>query len=319
MSDITTRIKIGAVALFSLILFVMLVLFISGVSFSPQREVQVNFGFINSLELRAPVRFAGASVGEVKRIEVLTQEERASKKDAPYVYVFASIRRDIQIPEGTKAMVNTMGFMGEKYLELLPPESRSKKYIADGTPIDGVDPTPMDSVFASAKKLSDDMQEATRNVNKIVIEMQDRLPVLIAELEKTLKSAQGLANDAKGLTGDVQKKLPDLILQSEKSLASLQDLTSDAKKLAGEAQKLTTTANTVLANSSTDLEHLISNARQMTIYMKSLSRVLAERPWKMVWGFGGPIPIEPENEKIWEPKPAAGSEKASTEKPEPSK
>ncbi len=310
MSDISSRIKIGVVALISMVLFMVMVLSISGISFTPQREVQVNFSFINSLEVHSPVRFAGARVGEVKRIHVLSEEERAGfPKDPPYVYVYASIDREIQMPEGTKALVNTMGFMGEKYLELMP-EARSKKYLDNDKPIEGIDPTPMDSVFASAKKLSDDMQVATKNVNSIVVEMQDRLPVLIAELEKTLKSAQELTVDAKQLTGDAQKRMPELIIQMEKTLASVQDLTGDAKKLTSEAQKLTGDANSILATNRTDLEHLISNARQMTIYMKSLSHILAERPWKLVWGVSGPIPIEPEDEKYKAP----ASENSSSQK-----
>jgi len=246
----------------SLMLACLAVLLISRISWRPKQEIRVNFSFINSLELRAPVRFAGARVGEVKKIHVLTPEERAEfTKNPPYVYVLASVDRRVKIPRETKALVNTMGFMGEKYLELLP-ESRSTVYIADGETLEGVDPTPMDSVFASAKKLADDMQIAAKNLNMLTTEAQDRLPVLIGELEKTLAAAQDLAGDAKHLTGDVQS---------------------------------------MMNRNRDNIEHLLANSRQMTIYMKSLSHVLARRPWKIIWGLGGQIPIDDENLKFVAP------------------
>jgi len=270
--DAIYRIKIGVTTLISGILFVMMVLAISRLSLKPQREIEIRFSFINSLEVRAPVRFAGALVGEVRRIHILTPEERAGfAKDPPYVCVYAGVDKSIRIPKKTRAMVNTMGFMGEKYLELMP-ESKSTTYIGENEALEGIDPTPMDSVFASSKKLADEMQVAAKNINTLTTEMQDRLPVLIGEMEKTLASAQTLAQDAKKLTGDVQ---------------SMVDTNRE------------------------NLEHLISNARQITIYFKSLGHVLAQRPWKIVWGFGGPLPIEPEDEKYAPPPPKDNDDEES--------
>jgi phospholipid/cholesterol/gamma-HCH transport system substrate-binding protein len=267
-TDTAYRLKIGVVTMLSLTLFVLMVYGISKFSLKPQREVRIEFSFINSLEERAPVRFAGARVGEVKRIHLLSLQERSEfPKDPPYVYVYASIDNDIQIPKQTKALVTTMGFMGEKYLELLP-ESRTSDYLAPGESLRGDDPVPMDLVFASAKKSLDDMQVAAGKIITITTEMENRLPVLIGELEKTLASAQDLAGDAKELTGDVHG---------------------------------------MMKTNRDNLEHLIGNARQMTIYMKSLSHVLASRPWKIVWGFGGPIAIEGEDEKFESP-PAVNAE-----------
>lgn len=302
-AETRARLKIGAVTLFSMALFGLMVAAIAKIDLRPKREICVNFSFINSLEVNAPVRFAGARVGEVTRLKVLTPEERAQfARNPPYVQVFARVDRSIQIPKNTRAMVNTMGFMGEKYLELMP-ESRSTTYLGENEPIEGVDPTAMDTVFASAKQLSDEMQVAAKNMNTIVVQMQDRLPVLIAEMEKTLGSAQDLANDAKD-------RLPKLIVEMEKTLANAQDLAGDAKRLTGDVHQM-------FLRNREDLEKLIQNARQITIYTKSLSHVLASRPWKLVWGFGGPLPIEPEEEK-YQPSENSSSTYKAPDKGAPS-
>lgn len=276
-ADTRARLKIGAVTLLSMILFGIMVAAIAKIDLRPMREIRVDFSFINSLEVGAPVRFAGARVGEVKRLKVLNPQERSEfPRNPPYVQVFAHVDRNIQIPKGTKAMVNTMGFMGEKYLELMP-ESRSTTYLGENEALEGVDPTAMDSVFASAKQLADEMQVAAKNMNAVVVQMQDRLPVLIGEMEKTLDTASGLAKDAKRLTGDVQQ---------------------------------------MFTRNKDDMENLFKNARQITIYTKSLTHVLATRPWKIIWGFGGPLPVEPEEERYQPPEKAAPAETpAPAEKP----
>lgn len=270
MKDTVSRVKrIGVVTLISLVLFLMMVFALSKFTVRPQREVRVYFSFINSLELGAPVRFAGVRVGEVKRIHILSQQERAEfppkglQQPPPYVCIYAGIDRDVAIPKEAEAMVNTMGFMGEKYLELIPkPHSQSIEYLADNDYLTGIDPTAMDTVFASAQRLAERMEGTASNMNIIVVEMQDRLPVLIGEFEKTLASAQELAGDARVLTKDVQGMV-----------------------------------NTNREN----LEHLVANGRQLSVYMKSFSHVLATRPWKLIWGLGGPIPVESEEEKYVPP------------------
>lgn len=295
-TDTRARIKIGAVALVSMTLFGFLVAAIAKIDLRPKREICVNFAFINSLEVNAPVRFAGARVGEVKRLKILNPEERAQfTRNPPYIQVYAHVDRNIQIPKDTRAMVNTMGFMGEKYLELMP-ESRSTTYLGENEILEGVDPTAMDTVFASAKQLADEMQVAAKNMNAIVIQLQDRLPVLFGEMEKTLGTAQVLANDAK-------ERLPPLIVEMEKTLVSAQLLANDAKKLTGDVQQMFT-------RNRDDMESMIKNARQITIYTKSLTHVLATRPWKIVWGFGGPLPIEPEEEKYQPPEKNPASQKS---------
>ena len=94
-----------------------------------------------------------------------------------------------------------------------------------------------------------------------------------------------------------------LIVEMEKTLVSAQLLANDAKKLTGDVQQMFT-------RNRDDMESMIKNARQITIYTKSLTHVLATRPWKIVWGFGGPLPIEPEEEKYQPPEKNPTSQKS---------
>ena len=278
MKDTSARIKIGVVTLISAALFVVMILAISRFSLKPKRDLRVYFSFINSLELRSPVRFAGARVGEVKDIRILSRDERREypKDTAPYICVVASLDRSVSIPKQTEARVNTMGFMGEKYLELIP-KARTADYLADTDTLTGIDPTPMDSVLASAEKLAGKMEITVDNLNAVTAKMQERLPVLIGELEKTLVSAQDLAGHAKGLSQD---------------------------------------AHSMLRTNRENLDHLIDNSRQISIFLKSFSHVMATRPWKLIWGLGGPIPIESEKERFI-PTPAKDEPKTASDKDKP--
>lgn len=261
--------KIGLLGLVSCILFVIVIMLISGVSLTPRREVRVDFGYINSLETGAPVRYAGAKVGQVGHLHILTAAERAAyPSNAPAVYVYASVDKSLDITKGSRGLVNTMGFMGEKYLEITA-NTKSTVYIGDNEPLQGVDPTPLDTVLASAKELADEMKTTAEHMDRAVVDLEKRLPQIHSELDKTLGSARQFTDDA----------------------------------------------DEVLLANREDLRHLIANGRQTTIYMKSMSHVLATRPWKLVWGFfSGPIPIEPESER-YTPPPKKQDKKQAKPKP----
>ena len=86
-----------------------------------------------------------------------------------------------------------------------------------------------------------------------------------------------------------------------------------ASELAGPGAFLTRTVARrpiLFTRNRDDMESMIKNARQITIYTKSLTHVLATRPWKIVWGFGGPLPIEPEEEKYQPPEKNPTSQKS---------
>lgn len=127
-------------------------------------HVKVSFGFANGLKVGAPLRLAGVDVGEVKEIK-LTRDEDGNT----VVYLTTWLDSEIQIPKDSRAWVNTLGLLGEKYLEIIPGKNY-KDIMKEGDVLVGEDPT--------------SIQDVTDLVKDIALQTKDTL----ASFEKTLLS-----------------------------------------------------------------------------------------------------------------------------------
>lgn len=109
------EVKAGAVILISLAVLAAIITLVSrgGLQATP-REYRVEFTGVGGLEEGAQVRFGGVKVGRVLRIQ-------PPGKDSPRVQVVIGLRRDVVLRNGTEAAINTLGLVGEHYIELTNP------------------------------------------------------------------------------------------------------------------------------------------------------------------------------------------------------
>jgi phospholipid/cholesterol/gamma-HCH transport system substrate-binding protein len=77
---------------------------------------KVLFDYVNGLTKDAPVRLAGVDVGEVKNIDLYYDEEAKKTR----VQLNIRVREGVQIEKDAEARINTLGLLGEQYLEISP-------------------------------------------------------------------------------------------------------------------------------------------------------------------------------------------------------
>jgi len=125
-------------------------------------EVNFIFNFANGVKMGAPVRFAGVDVGEIKEIKFISTPEDPQ----PKVKISGFVRDSINIPVDSSVWVNTLGLLGEKYIEIMP----GKDYNNTLKPKDsivGVDPIPMQELSVLASNIAKHLDEGlTRIINK---------------------------------------------------------------------------------------------------------------------------------------------------------
>lgn len=110
------------------------------------------FNFVNGVKIGAPVRFAGVDVGEVKKIRFVSAPQDPKLK----VKIECWVKNDIKIPSDSTVCVNTLGLLGEKYIEIIPGLD-NVKIISGGEELTGKDPIPMHEVTTLAKNLTDNL------------------------------------------------------------------------------------------------------------------------------------------------------------------
>ncbi|MCK9572614.1 MAG: MlaD family protein [Candidatus Omnitrophica bacterium] len=154
------ELKVGIFVFIGLIIFVFFILFIGGFkTWSSGYTINFNFNFINGVKTGAPVRFAGVDAGEVKKvyIEYLPEENRTN------IRLQAWLRSNIKVPVDSRVLINTLGLLGEKYIEILPGNNYADCLQNNGN-LSGIDPLPMDKVLKTAQDI---MSNVNDSLNKI--------------------------------------------------------------------------------------------------------------------------------------------------------
>ncbi|MFH0790723.1 MAG: MlaD family protein [Candidatus Omnitrophota bacterium] len=117
-------------------------------------QVNLIFNFVNGVKVGAPVRFAGVDVGVVKRIEFIASENEGESK----IQIVSSIKKSTKIPVDSTVWVNTLGLLGEKYIEIMPGHNY-RHHLTTNQSLVGVDPLPMHDVFRLAKNIMDNLND----------------------------------------------------------------------------------------------------------------------------------------------------------------
>ena len=111
-------------------------------------HIKVRFNFVDGIGGSAPVRLAGVGVGQIDGLKIYYDEKEKRTK----AELNAWIKKGIRIEEDSVATVNTLGFMGEKYMEVYP--GISTKFLKEGDILMGKDPIQTSKVVENLYNLS---------------------------------------------------------------------------------------------------------------------------------------------------------------------
>ena len=156
-----------AVGIFIIIGLGILVLFVFFISdfqlIKAGYRFDVVFGFANGIKIGAPARLAGVDVGEVKDI-VIFQDSVTGK---PKARIRVWVQKDTRVPVDSQIWINTLGLLGEKYLEMMP----GKNYeltVKENDTLQGKDPIPMEEITEETRKLVLKIEETVDNLNEVL-------------------------------------------------------------------------------------------------------------------------------------------------------
>ncbi|MFH1269699.1 MAG: MlaD family protein [Candidatus Omnitrophota bacterium] len=122
-------------------------------------ELNFIFNFANGVKVGAPVRFAGVDVGEIKEINLFT----IPNDPKPRVRITGSVKKEIKVPADSSVWVNTLGLLGEKYIEIMPGKDYGN-ILAPRQSLLGVDPIPMQEVSVLAKDIATHLDESIKKI-----------------------------------------------------------------------------------------------------------------------------------------------------------
>ena len=156
------ELKVGMFILVGIVILIFIIFSIGDINISRVGyPLKVTFSFAAGLGTSAPVRLAGVGVGRVDGIRVMYNER--DKKT--YAEVHTWIQEGTKIEKDANVTINTLGLLGEKYLEILPGTPGSSLVEKDGT-MAGQDPAMMEKVTENLVKISDSVATITERLKK---------------------------------------------------------------------------------------------------------------------------------------------------------
>ncbi len=163
------ELKVGIFVFLGLIIFAYIVFSIGDFYlFRPGYRLKVRFGFIDGIESSAKIRYAGVEVGRLEDIRIYYDQD-AKKTN---VELSGWIKKEAVIEKDAQAYVNTLGVVGEKYLELLP-GTKEAGYLQDGDIIIGNDSVPMEKITQRAYKITEDLQVTLDSLKEVAFKMKE--------------------------------------------------------------------------------------------------------------------------------------------------
>ncbi len=148
--------KVGIFVFIGLIILVTFILSIGGFkTWTSGYKVSFIFDFVNGVKLGAPVRFSGVDVGVVKELQFLYLQDEGGKTK---IKVHCWVKKEIKIPLDSRIWINTLGLLGEKYVEIMPGKDYTN-VLAEGETLVGESPLPMHEVGELAKNIAKDIDE----------------------------------------------------------------------------------------------------------------------------------------------------------------
>jgi phospholipid/cholesterol/gamma-HCH transport system substrate-binding protein len=157
------ELKVGIFVFIGLTVLVIFVLSIGGFkTWSSGYRLNLIFNFVNGVKIGAPVRFAGVDVGEVKRINLQFKPAENHTK----VYLEVWVRDIVRVPADSIVWINTLGLLGEKYVEIIPGKDYANS-LKENQSLIGVDPLPTHELFNRAENIMRNLDDGlTRIMNK---------------------------------------------------------------------------------------------------------------------------------------------------------
>jgi phospholipid/cholesterol/gamma-HCH transport system substrate-binding protein len=205
------------VGLFVITAIACLVVFIFSISdfsvFKKGWTCNASFHFANGLKKNAPVRVAGVDAGHVRSImvayDVISHE--------PNVLIEVWLDGGMRLPDDSRFLINQLGILGEKYLEIMP--GASSVLIAPGAVIVGEDPVAMDAITKTIAMAGTKLNTTLDSINNGILSDANKQSLAV-----TLANIAAISEGIKMGEGTIGKFLTDKSVYE-----NLDELSADLK------------------------------------------------------------------------------------------
>ena len=162
MKSMEFDIKIGLFISVGLILLTVITFSINDFFFKPGYNIYAILGYANGVRKSAPVRLAGIEVGEVKEAGVFKDENGKTM-----VKLKLWLTSDAKVEEDAQMIINTLGLIGEKYVEIVP-GTPGVLFLKNGDYIVGYDSVSMEQITKKGYDIALKLEKTIDSMDEIL-------------------------------------------------------------------------------------------------------------------------------------------------------
>jgi phospholipid/cholesterol/gamma-HCH transport system substrate-binding protein len=219
------ELKVGILVLVALALFGWFVMVLGDFRGGERRELKVDFETSADLKEGAPVKVSGVTIGKVARVDFWggKLDEVTNRRVNVRVVLDLDDSMADAIRSDASAFISTLGFLGEKYVEIDPGEPESAP-LAKGTVLVGEQPLRLELVAR-------DVSAALKQVSEILSENRGRVASILTNLDTLLINANSLIVENKAAVAK-------LLETADKTLSRLDNVVASVEAGVGTGQDI---------------------------------------------------------------------------------
>ncbi len=243
-----------------------------GDRFSNHYPLYIEFPDTAGIIKDSEVRLRGAKVGRVA-----TKPELVTKGTTSSVIMEMRIRDDVKIPKDSKFQIASSGLLGDKYIEIIPPNKETGLFYESGDHIMGVGSGGFDSIKSDAESIArearlmiKDLKKTFEKVDATLLSIKrvgDRLDVTMGKVNKGFLSEKNLAHFSKALA-NFESASNNLNTAS----GELKPTMIEAKAALASIQKAAHGANALIADARQEIKHIEPALRDIPKAVRSIDR-----------------------------------------------
>jgi phospholipid/cholesterol/gamma-HCH transport system substrate-binding protein len=294
MNKLSAEAKVGLLVLGSSVILLWMTMMVGKFDFGKPKgySIAATFDTVSGLDLKAAVRMAGVQIGTVEAVELEDSKAR----------VILRINPEVKIPKGAEAAVKTMGLLGDKYVDLIPPQQQSEPgqtgrersgFYKEGDRIERtVQASDADQLISKLSGIADDIKQVTGSLRQVFgsqrgeKSMEDILhdlrqttvnikefsyalsgdgSELVVRLNELVQNLNGMVNENKDNLKVTMENVREASKSAEMALASIENVTKKIDRGEGTLGKL--------VNEDSMYSNIDSAAKGISDYVSKVERM----------------------------------------------
>lgn len=217
-----------------------------------QSRVIVEFDQVAGLNIKSAIRIAGVKVGEVTNIDLINNKAR----------VTIGIPKNIDIYRDASASLNSIGILGEKYVDLDLGHPIAGK-ISDGMTIKSKYGVGLDLLVENINDISKDIKNVTSSLSNTIGGKHGQ-----QRLEQIVNNIYQLTNEFRMMAQENHKNINSTVNNLQQ--VSL-DLSNELPKIAKQFNELGQNLNDIAVQNKPEVNNLLVGMRKLTADLQGTS------------------------------------------------